>query len=373
MPILPETPVAIAPFEPTPVRPNLESFLNLLNLVGVGLATTDANGQIQWWNREFEAIFSSAKVLTGSIADCLAPDRRNPWSCSVTRLSAGAERFERLVKRSNKKVKQFLDVKAVQPHSNRTLTYWAIEDVTKTVLAEQRSQELEVRTRARARETDRVRRMNSQLLNVQDEERRRFARDLHDSTGQLLALLAMNLAYLQRETRASDPKVFRAASESSSLVGELVEQVRTTSYLLHPPLLDEMGLLCALRCYTDGFTKRSGLTIRLNVDQEIGRLSRDLEMAIFRVIQESLTNVCRHSGSPSATIHVSRLPDKVRVLVKDRGHGMADKQGLSVDSQSGIGIRGMRERVSQVGGCLEIHSDARGTQVVAVFPNRAEP
>jgi signal transduction histidine kinase len=347
--------------------------LNLLNRVGVGLATTDANGRIQWWNRRFEAIFSRSKVLTGSIVDCLGPDGHNQWNCSVIRLSTGTERFERFVKRSDKKVKQFLDVKAVQPHTDGTVTYWAIEDVTQTVLAERRARELEVRTREQGREADRVRQTNAQMLHVQEEERRRFARDLHDSTGQLLSLLAMNLAYLERETHRSDPKVFKAASESSSLVEELAEKVRTTSYLLHPPLLDEMGLLCALRCYTDGLAKRCGLTVKLNVDQEVGRLSRDLEIAIFRVIQESLTNVYRHSGSPSATIHVSRLPDKIRVVVKDFGHGMADQQGqLSIDSQAGIGIRGMRERVSQAGGRFEIHSDVRGTQVVAVFPIRPD-
>jgi two-component system NarL family sensor kinase len=160
-------------------------------------------------------------------------------------------------------------------------------------------------------------------------------------------------------------------SESVSLCEQVIKEIRTLSYLLHPPLLDEVGLASALQWYVRGFTQRSGVQVEVAVVQEIGRLPTDVEMALFRVVQESLTNIHRHSGSASANIRLTREGDQVLVQVRDRGRGMGLES--SPDSEDtiqtiGVGILGMRERLRQLGGRLEIESSYRGTTVTAIVP-----
>src|SRR5581483_5290589 len=172
----------------------------------------------------------------------------------------------------------------------------------------------DITQRKRAEES--LRELTGRLLRLQDEERRRIARELHDSTGQMLVALGINLSAMEAED-GLPPHAAKVLVDSQQLVQEMTREVRTLSYLLHPPLLDEAGLNSALRWYVEGFSKRSHVMVNLAVSSEIGRLPRETEMAIFRIVQECLTNVHRHSGSTFAEIRVERGPDSVRVEVQD--------------------------------------------------------
>jgi PAS domain S-box-containing protein len=231
----------------------------------------------------------------------------------------------------------------------------------------------DISERKRAEES--LRELTGRLLRLQDDERRRIARELHDSTGQMLVALAMNLASLQMEAGELPDKAARTLSDSHQLVQEITKELRTLSYLLHPPLLDEAGLASALRWYVEGFSKRSHVMVNVEFDPSVGRMPRETETAIFRIVQECLTNVHRHSGSSFAGIRVERHPGGIRIEVVDEGKGIpADKLDNPKSSGGlGIGITGMRERVRQLGGKLEIISDEAGTLVRAELPISEAP
>lgn len=205
-----------------------------------------------------------------------------------------------------------------------------------------------------------LRDLSTRLLQIQDEERRRIARELHDSLGQHLtaAKLNIDIALAGAADRNAKEKLTRAQQE----VEQSVQEVRTLSHLLHPPLLEEAGLPSALDWYVKGFAERSGIPVELELDPNLGRLSREIETTIFRVVQESLTNVHRHSGSSSASIRILRKGAEVSMEISDSGKGMA------TDPRLGVGIQGMRERVRQLGGTLQIESPGVGTRVQAIVP-----
>jgi signal transduction histidine kinase len=199
---------------------------------------------------------------------------------------------------------------------------------------------------------------------VQDEERRRIARDLHDSAGQLLAVIGMQLSTLALDLRQAAPQLNEQVEETERLVEQLQKEIRTTSYLLHPPLLDEAGLYSALSWYVEGLNKRSGVQTGLEITPDFGRLPRDIELVVFRLVQESLTNVHRHSGSKTAMIRIARDEGTITVTVQDQGKGIPPEKLLQIQSEgSGVGIRGMRERLRQFNGELRIESGKRGTRV----------
>jgi signal transduction histidine kinase len=233
--------------------------------------------------------------------------------------------------------------------------------------------ELEVRVQERTGELDTanqsLRELTARLLQLQDDERRRIARELHDSVGQTLAALSMNLAAVRADL---DRLTATAANltDSEGLVQEMSKEVRTISHLLHPPLLDEAGLASAVRWYVDGFSQRSKIKVDLDLPDDFGRLPRESETAIFRVVQECLTNIHRHSGSATAKIVLRQLDDHVFVEVKDKGKGIPPEKQDEMASAGapGVGIRGMRERIRQLGGVMEISSDDAGTVVVARLP-----
>ena len=226
----------------------------------------------------------------------------------------------------------------------------------------------DISERKRAEESLRV--LSGKLLHMQDEERRRIARELHDSAGQILAALSMTLTPLESEDGRTNPRAAKAVEESLRLVNELSKDLRTISHLLHPPLLDEVGLSSALRLFLEGFMERSEIKVDFTLPDDFGRLSQDLETAVFRVVQECLTNVHRHSGSAVAKIRIARSNGHVRVEVEDRGKGIPPEKRAAMDSvgSPGVGIRGMRERLRQLGGNLEIKSNGEGTIVVAQLP-----
>ncbi len=226
----------------------------------------------------------------------------------------------------------------------------------------------DITDRKQAEEAERARELTGKLLLAQDEERRRFARELHDSAGQLIAALQMNLIPMETKAGKLDPEFSKAIRQSLGFLQQLSEELRTVSYLLHPPLLDEAGLPSALRWYVEGFAERSKIDVQLDLAPDMGRLSPDLEMTIFRVVQECLTNIHRHSGSKQATIRVLASPNEIKLEVQDYGKGMpSTKSGLQ-HFRDGVGIQGMRERVRQLSGHFEIQSQGEGTLVTARMP-----
>ena len=215
-----------------------------------------------------------------------------------------------------------------------------------------------------------LRELSSRLQQMRDDERRQIARELHDSVGQLLAALGMNLDVVMSQAYKLDAAGAGAIAENASMVQQISSEIRTISHLLHPPLLEVAGLASALRWYVDGFSERSKIKVDLEIPDEIGRLSDEMEMAIFRMVQECLTNIHRHSGSAAATIRVRKEDHRILVEVQDKGKGIPpDKRlALQTSSRTGVGFRGMRERLRQLGGTLDIRSDGAGTEVIAMLP-----
>ncbi len=234
----------------------------------------------------------------------------------------------------------------------------------------ERTRELEMKNLELVRQTDVVRELSARLLQIQDEERRRIARELHDSVGQMLAAVSMNFAHVSREADALSPEAAKALEDNARLLEQLSSEIRTISHLLHPPLLDEVGLQSALQWYIDGFGERSKIKVDLELPDDFGRLPRNLEITLFRVVQECLTNIHRHSGSSTASIRVARSENEVRLEVRDAGKGIpAEAQtSLSSGKLSGVGLRGMHERLRQMGGQLDVQSNGSGTLVVATLP-----
>ena len=234
-----------------------------------------------------------------------------------------------------------------------------------------RTQELRRRNAEILQQSEQLRDLSGRLLLIQDQERRHIARELHDSAGQTLAALGMNLARLAEEAKHDPAQLATTVKDAQALVQHLTQELRTTSYLLHPPLLDESGLSSALSWYVQGLTQRSGLDIDLEISEDFGRLPSEMELVMFRLVQECLTNIHRHSGSKTALIRVRREADKIHVEVQDRGKGMSQRQLAEVQSQgSGVGIRGMRERLRQFHGELIIESNALGTRILATLPTK---
>src|SRR5260370_14213186 len=233
--------------------------------------------------------------------------------------------------------------------------------------------ELEGAVKERTVELDRtnrnLRELSARLMQLQDDERRRIARELHDSVGQMLAALGMNLATVGTDIERLT-KTANTVNDSAALVQELSREVRTISHLLHPPLLDEAGLASALHWYIEGFAERSKIKVDLEIPADFERLTRESETAIFRTVQECLTNIHRHSESPTARIRIAASDGHVRVEVEDRGKGIPPEKQFEMASTGtpGVGVRGMRERLRQLGGSLDIRSNAQATLILSRLP-----
>lgn len=213
-----------------------------------------------------------------------------------------------------------------------------------------------------------VRQLSAQLLKLQDDERRRIARELHDCTAQNFIALNMNLARLREICVPASPELEALIADCANLAGQSARELRTIAYLLHPPTLDDMGLRSAISWYARGFGHRSGIDVTLELSEDIGRLPLDVETMLFRVVQEGLSNIHRHSGSTCATIRLIADAEHVILELVDMGRGMpSNLQGATV-AEFGVGIAGMRERVRQLGGRLEIVSDKQGTILRVLQP-----
>lgn len=245
---------------------------------------------------------------------------------------------------------------------------------TNRLLSEARDS-LEERVQERTAElktaNESLRDLSASLLKLQDEERRRLARELHDSVGQILAALTINISMVKSQVHKLDSSGARAVAENAKLVEQASREIRTLAHLLHPPLLEMAGLSTALRWYVDGFSERSKIKVDLEIPRDFNRLTNEAELAIFRIVQECLTNIHRHSGSPTAAIRIQRQDGQLIVQVLDRGKGIPkEKQRQFTESgRAGVGLGGMRERLRQLGGTLQIQSDENGTVVSAILAN----
>ena len=355
------------------------------------------DGVIMSWNAGAERLFGySAKEAIGQhISLIIPPNRRNEEKIILERLRRG-ERIDHFdtvrIRKDGTLLDISLTISPVRDSEGKILGASKIaRDVTQRKRVERalhdsearfrlladaldtqvqfRTQELQRRNAEILHQSERLRDLSGRLLLIQDEERRHIARELHDSAGQTLAALGMNLAQLAEDAKHNPAQLAKDVKDTQDLVQNLTQEIRTTSYLLHPPMLDESGLPSALHWYVRGLAERSGLDIELNIPDNFERLTAEMEVVIFRLVQECLTNIHRHSGSQTALIRVVREADKIYVEVQDRGRGMSQERFAEVQSQgTGVGIRGMRERVRQVHGELTIESNALGTKIFATFP-----
>ena len=212
--------------------------------------------------------------------------------------------------------------------------------------------------------------LSQRLLKVQDEERRKLSRDLHDSTGQTLAALKISVSFLEEHCK-QDPSTMLLTSEVAALADQAIEEIRTMSYLLHPPLLDEVGFACAAEWYVEGFAKRTGVKVRLDIATTQERLPIRIEIALFRVLQESLTNVHRHSGASEVSVCFYHQLKRIVLEIRDDGSGIPAERLARLRetaAETGVGLAGMRERVHELGGNFEVTSDQRGTVIRATVP-----
>jgi signal transduction histidine kinase len=216
---------------------------------------------------------------------------------------------------------------------------------------------------------EKLRELSLSVLRIQDEERRRVARDLHDTVGQTLTALKITLSTLENAV-ARYPQTAGFFTDLHGLADQALREIRTTSYLLHPPLLDESGFAAAAAWYVDGFNKRSPIQVRLQLPDSI-RLPGSVEIVLFRVLQESLTNITKHAGSATVDVLLQVDPNVICLSIRDYGKGISAERLAKMNgsgSDVGVGIAGMRERLKELGGRLEIESDSTGTLLKASVP-----
>jgi PAS domain S-box-containing protein len=354
-------------------------------------------GVITSWNAGAERLFGyTAKEAIGRHISLLIPNDRLDEEVSILARLARGEKIEHFdtirVRKDGTPLEISLTISPVRDASGKTIGASKIaRDITGRkrierdlfeseqrfrILADAldtqvqfRTQELQRRNAEILQQSDQLRQLAGRLMFAQDQERRHIARDLHDSAGQNLAVLSMHLSRIEEDATRDPSKLSQNIEDARNLIRGLTEEIRTTSYLLHPPMLDDIGLSSALRWYIDGLAERSSLSVELTIPADLGRLAPDVELAIFRLVQECLTNIHRHSGSKTATIRITPVNGKIRVEVQDQGTGISTERLSAIESKGlGVGIRGMRERVHQSHGELTIHSNALGTKITAAFP-----
>ena len=318
------------------------------------IISSDFAGNVVSWNPAAETIFGyTAEEMIGKSSLLLSPPERIE---EARMLKAQA--------RSGETVRQFETVRVARSGEliEVALSLFPLRDAEGQVLG---TSAIVRDIRERKKAEHQLRQLSWRLLQSQDGERRRLARELHDSTAQTVVALAMNLSLLTQNGAAlSEEKRAALLADSLALAGDTVRDLRTQSYLLHPPLLDERGLNAALRWFVQGFTERSGIAVEIEIDAEFPRLHEQLEMTIFRIVQESLSNVRRHAQSAVASVRVALGGGWVTLEIRDRGCGLPPGGG----GGTGVGIAGMRERLLQLGGSLTLAPNDPGTAVLARLP-----
>ncbi|MGA8344124.1 MAG: PAS domain S-box protein [Candidatus Sulfotelmatobacter sp.] len=343
----------------------------------------DPDGRVRNWNKGAKRIkgYDSAEII-GKHFSCFYPeeDLRNgkpQWELEV---AAKEGRFEDEGWRVRKDGSRFwanVIITAIRDDAGKLIGFGKVtrdftermqlERTLREEVAQRREAELHLQNSEKS-----LRQLSLHLLRTQDEERRRIGRDLHDSLGQCLTALKIKLDMLASLTGRKNDEAASEIAECVRLAEESLKEVRTISYLMYPPMLEEMGLKSAIRWYVDGFSARSGINTTFEVDNDLGRLQRDVELALFRVLQESLTNVHRHSGSQTAHIRLLMRKGTVTLEVTDTGKGipsgLLEQSGQDWTGALGVGLRGMNERMRQLGGSLEVVSTEKGTAVAATVP-----
>jgi two-component system NarL family sensor kinase len=337
----------------------------LVESINDGAATLDASGKVLYANSRFAQILNIplGKLTGSSLQNNLYPHQRD----QLKKLIGQALHRSSVAELT-------LDATEGRPKLVRfTLRPLKDSDIHKVGVVATELTELVEANEALKSNEESLRQLSARLLQLQDEERRRIARDLHDVTGQKLAIQSMALSgIISRDLSSLDAESKHALSESLAWNKEISAEIRTLSYLLHPPLLDELGLSSAVKWFVAGFTSRTGIVVETHVPAEIRRLSADAEVAIFRVLQETLTNVHRYSESPKASVRMEATPDEIKLEIRDFGVGMKSSKttgGSGPLERLGVGIQGMTERMRQLGGKLQITSSPnRGTIVSATLP-----
>ena len=340
------------------------------------------DGIITSWNHSAERIFGySADEAIGKHITLIIPrDRWDEETNIIERLRRGerVDHFRTVRRRKNGSLFDVsLTISPVKDSQGNTVGASKVaRDITDEVRADEAlrvseseyrrlSQSLDSQVRSR---TGELQELSWLLMRARDEERRYVARELHDSAGQSLAVLAMEVDQLLQKA-SNSPDLAADIERIRATVRHLHSEIRTTSYLLHPPLLDESGVQAAISWYAAGLTERTGLPIDLEIPDNLGRLPRDFELVLFRFIQEAVTNIHRHSGAKKAWITISRSEAEVTAEVRDDGNGMSPDRLAQIRSGgSGVGIRGMRERIRQFQGSMQIDSDTTGTKISVAIP-----
>ncbi|HEY1340789.1 MAG TPA: PAS domain S-box protein [Bryobacteraceae bacterium] len=342
---------------------DIRCLLDALGASAVGVTVTDAAGRFLLANQAYTRItgYTEEELKTRTYQSITHPDDLPIHDGLARRLSAGeidnCVYEQRYIRKDGQTLWVRNSVSMMrtsdgQPANGVTLT----EDITDRKRAEEA---MEAANRQ-------LRQLSTDLLRSQDTERRRIARELHDGTGQLLAGLRMNLSRLLDLHPLGSPGR-GLVEDAADLTAECVREIRTLSYLLHPPMIDELGLAGALQSYVEGFRQRTGIEVALRIAASSDRLPPDVEITIFRIVQEALANIHRHSESPLAIISLERKAHQVRLEVADRGRGMAARAAAR-GGGLGVGIPGMRERAELLGGWLEIVSDSGGASISVTLP-----
>ena len=356
-----------------------------LEAIGAAIIITDATGIVTYWNRFAEKLYgwTAAEVVGRNIVEItVSPESEQVAQQHMAALIAGNTWSGDFDVRC-KSGKLLPALVTLSPLFDEKGTVSAIVGISQDLSARREAEEalrtaqgeLEKRIQERTKELNKanatLRELSARLLQARDEEGRRLARELHDSVGQLLVAIGINISTVRSQIHKLDEAGAKAVTENASLVAQISDEIRTISHLLHPPLLDEAGLASALGWYVDAFSERSKIRVEIEVPSEL-RLPTDMEIAVFRIVQECLTNIHRHSGSKTASVSIRQEADHIRVVAQDRGKGIpAHQLRLISDGQSGVGFRGMRERIQYLGGDLKIESGETGTAITATLP-RAE-
>jgi PAS domain S-box-containing protein len=361
------------------------------------IVSKDLNGVITSWNGGAVRLFgySSLEAVGRPITIIIPPERLEEEPKILNRIRRGesVEHFETIrLRKDGAPLDISLTISPVRDASGKIV---GASKVARNITAQRRSQEalresesrlreltarLESDVQARTaelqkrnvevlRKSEELRELSVRLMAAQDEERRHLARELHDSAGQTITALGMNLARVAALAKTHAPQLSKDADESALLIRQLNHEIRTASYLLHPPLLDEAGLAAATEAYVRGVEERGGPVVTVEINGEFGRLPNNLELVVFRVVQESLTNVIRHANSKDAAVRIRRTNAEVVIEIQDFGKGMSRERLAAIQSQgSGVGIRGMRERIRHFGGEMVITSNSAGTTIQATIP-----
>jgi PAS domain S-box-containing protein len=323
----------------------------LLDLANDAILVRDAGGKISYWNEGAERLYgwTSAEVLGRSTSKFLDTE----FSVLLSEILE-SDRWEGELHQYRRDGSQIIVASRWTTLRDKDGKAFAWLEINTDITALKRAEEA-------------ARRLSARLLTLQDGERRRLAKGLHDSLGQYLAALKMNLDGFP----CSNPKQSAVVSDCSEIAAKCLMETRTISYLLHPPLLDEAGFDTAARWYVEGFARRSGIAVNLDLPQKLMRLHPDIELALFRAVQECLTNVHKHAGSSSVEIRMTQDTKQVRLEIADNGNGIPKDRLhylLGGTAVAGVGIAGMRERFHELGGSLEIRSNRKGTTIIVTAP-----